>query len=336
MKMKDFDITMTHYNRGDIITGTIVVIGEKEVTVAIGGLREGVFPREELDGAFKLGDAILVMVTGEINENGCLVMTHSNVNKAIEDREKLKNLKVGSELSFQVSNISNYGLHGEFMAYKVFLPYSQCTHREFQDKENLKNREITAIVIELDNIKKAIVCSTKLLMQEDFEPVEIGQEINGTIIKLEDKYAIALLKNGAKAKMSISDVSYEKIARVSDVVELNKEYTFKVLDVNTDFSKISVGLKQLKENPMNAIFNSINLGDVVEGVVVKILPVGAVIKLDNGLNVMAITKDNSDRANVATHHIYKLNSRVKGFVSFKDDERRKINITTNIKSEQQI
>ena len=93
MKMKDFDITMTHYNRGDIITGTIVVVGEKEVTVAIGGLREGVFPREELEPTFKLGDAILVMVTGEIDEKGCLVMTHAGVNKAIEDREKLKNLK---------------------------------------------------------------------------------------------------------------------------------------------------------------------------------------------------------------------------------------------------
>lgn len=334
MKMKDFDITMTHYNRGDIITGTIVMIGEQEVTVAIGGLREGVFPREELDGAFKLGDAILVMVTGEIDEKGCLVMTHANVNKAIEDREKLKNLKVGSELDFQVNNISNYGLHGEFMGYKVFLPYSQCTHKEFQDKENLKNREITAIVIELDNIKKAIVCSTKLLLQEEFEPVEIGQVIEGTIIKLEDKYAIALLKNGAKAKMSISDASYQKISKLSDIVELNKEYTFKVLDVNTDFSKISIGLKQLKENPMHAIFDAMNLGDIVEGEVVKILPVGAVIKLDNGLNAMAITKDNSDRANVATHYIYKLNSRVRGYVSHKDDERKKINIITNMKNDQ--
>ena len=100
--MKDFDITMTHYNRGDIITGTIVMIGAKEVTVAIGGLREGVFPREELDPAFKLGDAILVMVTGEIDEKGCLVMTHANVNKAIQDREKLKNLKVTINCKFGV------------------------------------------------------------------------------------------------------------------------------------------------------------------------------------------------------------------------------------------
>ena len=50
--MKDFDLTFTHYNRGDIITGTIVMIGSKEVTVAIGGLREGVFPREELEQTF--------------------------------------------------------------------------------------------------------------------------------------------------------------------------------------------------------------------------------------------------------------------------------------------
>ena len=333
MKMKDFDITMTHYNRGDIITGTIVMIGAKEVTVAIGGLREGVFPREELDPAFKLGDAILVMVTGEIDEKGCLVMTHAGVNKAIQDREKLKNLKVGSELIFKVGDISNYGLTGEFMGYRVFLPYAQCVSSDYQDRENLKEKEITAIVIELDNIKKSIVVSTKLLHQQNVEPVEIGQEILGTIIKLEEKYAIVLLKNGAKAKLSISDASHTRINCLNEVVELDKEYNFKVIDTNTDFSRISVGLKHLQENPKDKLFNELNLGDEIEGEVVKILPVGAVIRLDNGLTAFAITRENSDRANVATHHIYKLNSRVKGYISFKDIEKHKINIITNIKQE---
>ena len=333
MKMKDFDITMTHYNRGDIITGTIVMIGEKEVTVAIGGLREGVFPREELDPAFKLGDAILVMVTGEIDEKGCLVMKHANVNKAIEDREKLKNLKVGSELTFKVGDISGHGLLGEFMGYRIFLPYAQCATQDYIEKENLKNREITAIVIELDNFKKSIVCSTKLLHQQDVEPVEIGQVVNGTVIKLEEKYAIVLLTTGAKAKLSISDASYTRIAHLNEVVELNKAYDFKILDTNTDFSRISVGLRHLQKNPIDELFETLNLGDEVEGVVTKILPIGAVIKLDNGLTAMAITKDNSDRANVATHHIYKLNARVKGYISYKNDEKHKLNIITQIKKE---
>lgn len=333
MKMKDFDLTMTHYNRGDIITGTIVMIGAKEVTVAIGGLREGVFPREELEPNFKLGDAILVMVTGEIDEKGCIVMTHANVNKAIEDREKLKHLKVGSELNFNVNDINNYGLLGDFMGYRIFLPFAQCSKADYIDRDNLKNREITAIVIELDNIKKSIVVSTKLMEQDNITPVEIGDVLKGTIIKLEDKYAIALLVNGAKAKLSISDASHTRINSLSEVVELNKEYEFKIIETNTDFSRISVGLKQLVESPLDKLYNDLNLGDEVEGEVVKILQVGAVIKLNNGLTALAITKDNSDRANVATHHIYKLGARVKGYISHKNTEKRKLNIITNIKSE---
>lgn len=335
MRMKDFNISMTQYNRGDIITGTIVMIGSKEVVVALGGLKEGVFPKEELDSAFKIGDAILVMVTGEIDDKGCLVLTHAGVNKALEDKEKLKSLKVGSELTFKVASITTAGLLGEFMGFRVFLPFSQCAPQDYVNKDSFLNREITAIVIELNNIKKSIVCSTKLLHNVEVEPVEIGDVILGTIIKLEDKYAIVLLRNGAKAKLSISDASYEKVSTLKNVVNLNEEYEFKILDCNTDFSRISVGLKQLKESPYEKLFASISLGDEVEGEVVKILPVGAVIKLDNGLTALAITKENTDKANVATHHIYKLHSRVKGFISNKDDERTKLNIVTNVKKNEE-
>ena len=333
MKMKDFNINMTQYKRGDIITGTIVMIGKSEVVVALGGLKEGVFPIEELDSAFKIGDAILVMVTGEIDDKGCLVLTHSNVNRAIEDKEKLKNLKVGSELSFKVKEMNNSGLLGEFMGYRVFLPFSQCVNQDFINKDELKDREVNAIVLELDNIKKSIICSTKLLNQQNAEPVELGQLINGTIMRLEDKYAIVQLSNGGRAKLSISDASHTRINSLNEVVELNKEYEFKVIDLNTDCSRIAVGLKQNQENPIDKIYQELNIGDIVEGEVVKILPVGAVIRLDSGITALAITKENSDRANVATHHIYKLKSRVKGEISYINKETKKINILTNKKKD---
>lgn len=333
MKMKDFNISMTQYNSGDIITGTIVMIGEKEVVVALGGLKEGVFSREELDPAFKLGDAILVMVTGEVDDKGCLKLKHSGVNKALEDKQKLQSLKVGSEFEFKVDSVGLVGLNGEFMGYKVFLPFSQCSTQDFVNKDSLTNRELNAVVIELNNIKKSIVCSTKLLEQNIIEPVEIGQIVAGTIIKLEDKYAIIMLKNGAKAKLSITDACYDHINSLKEIVGLNQEFEFKVLDCNTDYSRISVGLKQLQVNPLDEVFNSLKLEDEVEGTVEKILPVGAVIKLNNGLTAMAITKENSDRANVATHHIYKLGARVKGYISNINQEKRKLNIITMAKKE---
>lgn len=333
MKMKDFNISMTQYNRGDIITGTIVMIGAKEVVVALGGLKEGVFPKEELDAAFKIGDAILVMVTGEVDEKGCLVVTHANVNKALENKEKLKNLKVGSELSFKVNDINNSGLLGDFMGYRVFLPFSQCTSEDFKNRENLKDREVSVIVIELDNIKKSIVGSTKLLELQNITPLEIGQTILGTVIRIEEKYAIVFLKNGSKAKLSITNASHDRIAHINQVVELDKEYEFKVLDVNTDYSKIDIGLKQLKAHPLDEVFQTLKMGDIVEGEVVKILSVGAVVKLDNGASAMALTKDNTDRANVATHHLYKLNSRVRGVISYINYETHKINIQTSLKKD---
>ena len=333
MKMKDFNINMTQYNRGDIITGTIVMLGAKEVVVALGGLKEGVFPREELEPNFKMGDAVLVMVTGKIDDKGCLVVNHAGVNKAIEEKEKIKSLKVGSELNFVASSINTAGILGEFMGYRVFLPFSQCAPQDYVNKDSLVSRNITAIVIELNNIKKSIVCSTKLLMNTEFQPVEIGQVISGTVIKLEDKYALVLLENGTKAKLSISDASYTHIDSLKSVVNENEKYDFKVLETNTDYSRVSVGLKQLQTDPRDAAFNQLNIGDEVEGEVVKILPVGAVIRLDNGFSAMAITKDNSDRANVATHHLYKLNSRVKGYISYLNSERHKINIITNRKKE---
>lgn len=333
MKMKDFNISMTQYNRGDIITGTIVMIGEKEVVVAIGGLKEGVFPRTELEPSFKLGDAILVMVTGSIDDKGCLVLNHAGVNKAIEDKEKLKALKVGSELSFVATAINTAGILGEFMGYRVFLPFSQCAPQDFANKDSLINREINAIVIELNNIKKSIICSTKLLMNTEIQPVEIGEVLSGTIIKLEDKYAVVLLETGAKAKLSIADASYGRIDSLKSVLTEQSVHQFKVLDANTDFSRISVGLKQLTLDPRDEAFNQLKIDDEVEGTVVKILPVGAVIKLDNGFTAMAITKENSDRANVATHYLYKLNSRVKGYISYLNNEKHKINIITNRKKE---
>ncbi len=331
--MKDFNISMTQYNRGDIITGTIVMIGKTEVVVALGGLREGVFPVTELDPAFKLGDAILVMVTGDIDDKGCLILNHAGVNKAIADKEQLNNLKVGSELTFTPKSINNSGLTAEFMGYNVFLPFSQCDVTDYVKRDSLVNREITAIVIELNNIKKSIVVSTKLMHHNDIQPVEIGETVRGTVIKVEDKYAIVLLNTGAKAKLSISDASYDRINSLKDVVTQDKEYEFKVLDCNTDFSRISVGLKQLKTNPKDELFNSLNLEDEVEGEVVKILPVGALIKLDNGFTAMALIRENSDRANVATHFIYKLGARVKGKISYIDREKKKLNIITKFKKE---
>ena len=122
--------------------------------------------------------------------------------------------------------------------------------------------------------------------------------------------------------------------KVCAPVEKNKEYEFKVLDKTIDNAKITLGLKQLKENPLDAIFDGINLGDEHTGVVERIYPSGAMIRLENGLTAFALTRENSENVNTATHHIYKLGATVSGYISNINTEDHKLNIITLKKKEQ--
>lgn len=336
-KMKDVNIKFTQYKAGDIITGTIVMKTKRGAVVNIGGMKDGIVPADELDNVYKEGDAILVMVTDKTDEFGCVVLDAKNVNKAIEQREKIKDLKVGSMLTFNVQDITTAGIKGETLGYKVFLPYSQCSKEDYISRDNLKDREIQAIIIELNSLQKSIVCSTKLLQKTvDYSQIsiEINDVVTGVPIKVMDKYAIIMLHDGLKGKISIQDASYQHINSLAEVLQENKEYQFKVLDKAMDNSKISLGLKQLTVNPLDEIFKTIKLGDEVSGKVEKIYPSGAVVRLENGLSAFAITRENSENVNTATHYIYKLGTTVSGYISNIDEENHKLNIITLRKKEQ--
>lgn len=335
--MKDVNIKFTQYKKGDIITGSIVMITKRGAIVNIGGMKDGIVPIEEVDSVYKEGDAILVMVTDQVDEYGCIILDAKNVNKAIEQREKIKDLKIGSTFSFTVQDITTSGIKGEVLGYTVFLPYSQCSKDDYVSRDNLKNREIEAVIIELNSLQKSIVCSTKLLQKTvDYSAIEINVNdiVKGVPIKVFDKYAIIMLKDGLKGKLSIQDASYEHINSLNEVIEENQEYEFKVLDKTIDNAKINLGLKQLRTNPLDEIFKQINLGDEHTGVVERIYPSGAMIKLDNGLTAFAITRENSENVNTATHYIYKLGATVSGYISNIDYENHKLNIITLKKKEQ--
>lgn len=335
-KMKDLNLNFTHYKKGDIITGTIVMIGKSGAIVNIGGMRDGIVPIDELDKVYSVGTPILVMVTDKIDDAGCIVLNAKDVNRAIQQKEQLKDIKVGSTINFVVKDISHSGLKGEFSNYSIFLPYSQCTKEDYSNKSNLKDREIDAVILEINSLQKSMVVSTKLLkrvVDTSNINIKIGDIVTGTPIKIFDKYAIVMLQDGVKAKISIQDASYERINSLTDILEENNQYDFKVLDTSADFSRISLGLKQMQANPMDELLKQVNVGDEVEGVVEKIFPSGALIRLENGLTAFALTSENSEHVNTATHFIYKLGAKVKGYISAKDEENKKLNIITKKKAQ---
>lgn len=330
IKMKDLPINFTNYKKGDIITGTIVMIGKTGAIVNIGGMRDGFVPNEELDKIYKEGDAILVMIKGLVNENNCVLLDAKNVNYALEQKEKLANIKIGTKIVITITEIENAGVHGNYFGYNVFVPFSQLKEKDFENKKNLKNKEIEVVVLELNSYKKNIIASNKILSEEGLAHsnivMEKGETLKGTVLKILDKYALILLDNGVKAKLKIGDVSYKKIDDISSILVEGKKYSFIVLDTNEDHSRTSVGFKQLGANFFAQIINKMEIGDSVQGEVTKIYPSGALIKLENGISAFALTKENTDKSNVATHHIFKLGDIVKGTINQIDKENLKVNL----------
>lgn len=323
-QMKDLPINFTTYKKGDIITGTIVLITKAGAVVNIGGMRDGFVPNDELDKVYKEGDAILVMVKGYLDDKNCLVLDAKNVNRIIEEKEKLANIKIGSIIEFTIAEVTSAGLKGDYYGYHVFVPFSQIRDKDFLNKKHLQGRTIEIVVLELNNYKKTILGSSKILTEKTLSYNNIilneGDIVEGSVLVIQDKYALVLLDNGIKAKLNISDVSYDKINSIADVLEEGKKYEFAILSTNEDHSRTIVGYKQMFDNPMIEIISHMKPGDSVTGEVIKLYPSGALIRLTNGATAFAFTKDNTDKLNVPTHNIFHLKETVSGIIGSIDYE----------------
>lgn len=327
-KMKDLKVEFTQYKKGEIITGTIVMITKVGAIVNIGGMRDGIVPINELEPIYKEGDAILTMFTGVLADNNCYILKHEGVAKILEEKEKLNGLKLGASIKFMPNEITQSGVIGNYLGYRVFLPFSQCRPKDYVSIDN-KN-EIDAIVIELDNLKKSIVVSTKLVDRgQDEVFVHEGEEYLGKVFRVYPKYAIIFLSNGVKAKLSVADYSYDRIDDLTAVLKEGEQLKFKIIKTNADNSRTEVGVKQLFKDPAIQKLEELKIGQRIMGKVVKVLPNGAVFELDNGLNAFAYTKDNTDRANVETHYLYKLGKSYETEISNINKLSKKITVITN-------
>lgn len=331
--MKDAPIQFVQYKKGDIISGTVVMISSKGVIVNIGGMKDGIIMQSINARTFKEGDTVLAIFTGEVDDSGCYILDAENVNRIISEKEQIKSIKVGSTISFAVKNVLSGGLAGNLSNYSVFLPYSQMTSSDFANKDTLFAKQISAVILEIDNIKKNIVCSSKLIEAQNNAKIimNVGDKILGKCFKIFDKFALVNLENGLEAKILIKDISHEKIYNINEHLNTNEVYEFVVLQTDENHINNLVGLKQLKTHPDIEKMQNIKIGDAVEGVVVKLYPSGALIKLSSGLTAFAVTRENSDKANVATHHIFKLNNNVTGHINHIDPENQKINIIVDFK-----
>ncbi|HBT20517.1 MAG TPA: bifunctional 4-hydroxy-3-methylbut-2-enyl diphosphate reductase/30S ribosomal protein S1 [Peptococcaceae bacterium] len=288
---------LKNISRGDIVKGTVVQIKENEVLVDIGGKSEGIIPIHELslkkvddpNEVVNIGDEIEVQVLRVENEEGNPVLSKKRADRirAWEMLEEAYNN--GSEVEGTVIEVVKGGLLVD-VGIRGFVPASLVEKGYVEDLTQYVGKTLRLKVIELDRSRNKIVLSRKAVLDEEFErmkqetwnSLEEGQVRKGIVRRITDFGAFVDL-GGVDGLLHVSEISWGRVDHPSDVLKEGQEIDVKVLSINREEGKISLGLKQLQPNPWDTAEGRYPVGTIVEGKVLRIAPFGAFVEVEPGI-----------------------------------------------------
>jgi 4-hydroxy-3-methylbut-2-enyl diphosphate reductase len=292
-----FEETMVSIRPGLTVTGTVVQVTEDEVCVNIGYKSDGLIPRAELTTsenpleAFKIGDEIEVEVVKVNDGEGNVLLSQRNiVNRKTWDSlvEKFENNEYIEGVG---QSVVKGGLLVDVQGIRTFVPASQLSERYVEKIDQFIGKELRLKVIEADRQKRRLVASRKAVLAEEsaekkasaWEKLEVGKVIEGVVRRLTDFGAFVDL-GGVDGLIHITDLSWGRIKHPSVIVKPGQMVEVLILALDHERERISLGLKQTKPKPWETATVNYPADSIVEGKVVRIVPFGAFVELEPGLD----------------------------------------------------
>ncbi len=278
-------------NNGDIVDGTVVEVRNNEVIVDLGGFKyNGQLAADQLtddptlkpSDVVKEGDVIKVYVVGVNDAEGKVVLSRKKL-VAMESWNKIKAAyEAGEVLDGKIIKAVKGGVIALSDGSQIFIPARQAAERFVQDLQTLVGKEVKLRIIELEERRKRVVGSVRVLLDEArkakeeqfWSEVEIGKHYTGAVKSLTSFGAFVDL-GGVDGLVHISELSWDKIKHPSEVVKEGDVLDVYIKDINTEKKKISLGFKKAEDNPWVIAQNKLNVGDVINCKVVRIMPFGA-------------------------------------------------------------
>lgn len=291
------DATIKYFNDGDIVEGTIVKVDRDEVLLDIGYKTEGVIPSRELSikhdvdpsEVVKVGDEVEALVLQKEDKEGRLILSkkRAQYERAWGTIEKIKEedgVVTGSVIEVVKGGlILDIGLRG-------FLPASLVEMRRVRDLQPYVGKELEAKIIELDKNRNNVVLSRRAWLEQTQSEVRTtflttlqkGQVRSGVVSSIVNFGAFVDL-GGVDGLVHVSELSWKHIDHPNEVVEVGQEVTVEVLDVDMDRERVSLSLKATQEDPWQQFARTHAIGQVVPGKVTKLVPFGAFVRVEDGI-----------------------------------------------------
>ncbi|MBQ7884927.1 MAG: S1 RNA-binding domain-containing protein [Clostridia bacterium] len=331
--MDSISETFANYKKNSIYDGIVIAKRDDGVVFNIGGKSDSFISKFDFKNFddVKIGDRFKVLVLGTKNEEGMIEVSKSQAEEIIIGSQKAEALKVGSTFTFVVNGFNDYGLSSKMGDYKVLVPKEQV-EAKVHHLGYYKSKQVEAIVLEINRDRKEIVASIRMLKEQIKENAEnlfwsaafVGKKVDGKVIKLMP-YGAFVDVNGVDAFLHISDISYKRINSPEEVIKVGETYEFRIVKLDPENKKVSVGLKQNNQDPRIVVIKELKFSEVYEGEVVKILAFGAIIQLDNGAQGLLHVSDATEKNDRRIYEIVKLGDRVKVGVKYISEDNTKVN-----------
>jgi small subunit ribosomal protein S1 len=307
----NYDATIVEFDEGDVVTGNVVRIDQDEVLVDIRYKSEGVIPSNELsirksvDPAeeVELGEEVDALVLTKEDQDGRLVLSKKRARFEKAWRRIEAAAESGEPVEGTVIEVVKGGLIID-LGVRGFLPASLVDIRRVQNLEDFLGQKIECKVIELNRSRNNVVLSRRAVLEEERKEVrqqildrlQPGQVVEGAISNIVDFGAFVDL-DGIDGLIHISELSWSHVNHPSEILNIGDTVPVKVLDIDRERQRISLGLKQTQEDPWQRVLDTYNVGDELEGKVTKVVTFGAFVEIMDGVEGLVHISE------LAQHHV---------------------------------
>ena len=332
-------LSATQLQPGTIVTGTVVAITPDTVIVNAGLKSEGVIPRNQFSDAegdleVAVGDRVQVALDAVEDGSGATRLSRDKAKRHAAWEFLEKAFEAADTVKGLISGKVKGGFTVDLGSVRAFLPGSLVDVRPVRDTSYLEGKELEFKIIKLDRKRNNVVVSRRAVVEEEYsaereallERLEEDIEIKGVVKNLTD-YGAFLDLGGIDGLLHITDMAWRRVKHPSEVVEIGDEITVKVLKFDRERQRVSLGLKQMGEDPWANISRRYPEGTRVFGKVTNTADYGCFVEIEGGVEgLVHVSEMDWTNKNIHPSKVVTLGDEVEVMVLDIDEERRRISL----------